>query len=304
MLRCFILFCLAALPVALNAQSYLNETAQWRFRGGSIGFDGTLTAMDHRYYLDGDTAIAGKQYFKVYFDRQDTSFNWISSTVIGYDTTLHTYVGAVREEGSRHYMVFFYSQEEDLIQDYDLETGDTLQWDYCYYPVIVTSIDTVMLGASPRRRFFLNNIPNEFVLEGAMSTDGFRVGCPGAIGLESNLDPVCFSQDGHVVAYQPGQASDCAVWEALQQGSHTHLPEVRAVCRVWPNPSSGFMHIDLPAGQNAPLLEVFDVSGRCVRSQLLSEQYIADLSGLPNGWYTLLVRTKDGVYCGKAALLR
>lgn len=295
MLRFFTL-ALFAFPLCLSAQSYLNSSSQWRFQGGSAGFDGTGYIYDHRFYFDGDTSIAGKTYFKLYFDRQDTIYNWTTGTLIGYDTTLHHYYGALREESKRFYMTYFYSTQEELIQDFDLQIGDTLSWDICYYPVVVTAVDTVFLGPTPLRRYFLNGFDHVFVLEGACGTSGFKINCPGAIGIEYNLDPVCYSRDGYTVSLRAG-SSECSLGASA---THHSLPRTLPLS---PNPTTGLVRLGLPA--LSADIRVFDVSGKEVmRKNLQNENLILDLSALPDGIYVVAARHAGATWLGKVVLLK
>lgn len=291
-------FVLFLFPAFLSAQPYLNQTSTWRYRGGASGFDGTVEFLDHRFYLDGDTAIAGKTYFKLYFDRQDTTFSWATGGgIVGLDTTLHTYHGAIREEAKRFYMVFSYETEENPTQDFNLALGDTIQWSGCWWEVItVTAVDTVYLGPTPLKRFFLNEFTDEFILEGACGTSGFRVGCPGAVGIEYNLDPVCYGRDGHSVSFVAGQA-ECSVG-----ASATQAPQVRRL-PLSPNPSDGLVRLTLPF--EAAVVRVFNAWGTEVLLKTgLSAGPALDLSALSDGIYFIAAQDGAATYLGKVVLIK
>jgi hypothetical protein len=68
--------------------------------------------------------------------------------------------------------------------------------------------------------------------------------------------------------------------------------------KLFPNPASDYIRVELPENQNTPfLLEVYDSSGRLVSStpsfQPGRQLHIATLA---NGLYTLLGHTSDGVF--------
>lgn len=65
--------------------------------------------------------------------------------------------------------------------------------------------------------------------------------------------------------------------------------------RLYPNPAGDWMQIQLPAGITPVSMELMDLQGKVIR-HLGGQERRIDLSGLPVGVYTLLVRTSEGAW--------
>ncbi|MBL7952200.1 MAG: CotH kinase family protein [Flavobacteriales bacterium] len=71
-----------------------------------------------------------------------------------------------------------------------------------------------------------------------------------------------------------------------------HEDEGLSVLRAWPNPSSGVLNIELPAGASMKDLQVSDALGRRVPVNVNGNSL--DLSNVPAGLYQVVVNTADG----------
>ena len=74
---------------------------------------------------------------------------------------------------------------------------------------------------------------------------------------------------------------------------------------LFPNPNDGHYTLELPEGlSGASTLSVLDLAGRTVTQQhlLVSTSQQVDLSGLPQGWYVLLLRNHDRTITGKVSI--
>lgn len=71
--------------------------------------------------------------------------------------------------------------------------------------------------------------------------------------------------------------------------------------RVWPNPTSGRVIVSLPQKTNGGRLQVFDGQGRLMISRVIQHtgQTAVDLTVLPQGLYTLRLRTSQGWYVSR-----
>lgn len=61
--------------------------------------------------------------------------------------------------------------------------------------------------------------------------------------------------------------------------------------RIYPNPATAFLHIDLPAG--AYDIQILDTQGKVLRQQSYTERSTVDTDGLPSGSYILRVRSQQ-----------
>lgn len=287
-----------AFSPALFAQSYLNASSHWYFEGGGFTLGvGTHYAEHHTYYLDGDTLLDGHAWYKMYFDRQDTSW----AAIVGGTTVYaekHLYYAAIREEGKKFYLVYKSDDQPFLLYDFNIQVGETLGWTACSSPVVVTGMDTVLLGTTPLQRFFLNNFPDEFIVEGVGSSMGFQVNCPGTIGIESYYDPICYGRDGHTLPLQTW-VSDCSIL------SGTGSPQNLKSLTVMPNPSTGMVRLQgIRADQPLENLQVFDSMGNRVRYEKTGSPSAIDLSALSSGLYFLTLRAGTTLYTGKVLLMK
>jgi hypothetical protein len=273
---------LLLLSASIGAQPYLDATSRWQFVGGGSDFSGHYSRFETKFYFDGDTTINSQLYRKLYYDIIDTTFSFATGAITSIDTTEHGYYAAIREAGQRLYWTPFFDSQEELLADYDLAVGDTVSWINCFQgPVIVTAIDTVYLGASPLRRFFMNDISWAFVLEGAGTTQGFRMQCPNSIPIDYSNSPVCYSRGGDFVPMQIGIA-DCsfalsAVDAAVPQPLH-----------CWPNPVSGIAQLELPGGAPVQTATLSDGRGRSFAVAVNARGQV-DLHAFPAGIYWLRV---------------
>ena len=82
-----------------------------------------------------------------------------------------------------------------------------------------------------------------------------------------------------------------------QDSSETSVsePQARQSLKVWPNPVSGMLHIQLPdAEQDIAQISVCDLLGKIVLQKENLNHSELDVSPLPSGMYLLRVRTTDG----------
>ena len=133
----------------LKAQEYeyvsiVNEEYVWSYCDvWRVGFD----QYDLNYFqlqIKGDTVIADINYKKVYYN------NCLLNRV--------SYLGAIREEDKKVYVVRSNEQQEKLTYDFNLEVGDCMLIDDgCYY---ISKIDMVEIDGKLRKRF------NNSIIEG------------------------------------------------------------------------------------------------------------------------------------------
>jgi hypothetical protein len=160
------------------------------------------------YTLAGDTIVNGIIYHQL--NKQEQSFlvnnSWCYPNMPNpFDKG---YVGAIRQDVV-HRKVYFLapsSKVDSLLYDFSLNVGDTLRTyiaQVCLSPVIVTSIDSVLIGSNYRKRWTINEsgcMTMGEIIEGIGSTFGllyimvsYGSNAEGAGEAVSNL--YCFSQN-------------------------------------------------------------------------------------------------------------
>ena len=77
---------------------------------------------------------------------------------------------------------------------------------------------------------------------------------------------------------------------------------------VYPNPSGGLLHIDMPAATGNAIITIMDVTGNVVAKSMLDNSNLRaityDLSDLPSGSYIIKAQTGDAVYRDKVTILK
>lgn len=115
--------------------------------------------------------------------------------------------------------------------------------------------------------FFSNYIYVEFITDNYLSGDGFE--------LSWNTD------------YSPAGLEEISADEMA----------------VYPNPASSTVHVRLPAPSNAAEIMLYDVTGRIVReTKGVQEYFDLNISALPNGFYTLMIRDGATLYKKKIVI--
>ncbi len=150
-------------------------------------------------YIEGDTVINDTVYHKVYNLRRDV---FCSDSIISEPE----YDGALREDtiNQKVYYRGIINASDQLLYDYSLEIGDTLQTNMYtpYYGVYVTAIDTITTFDGVHRRIWYLDSEEPFdgwpqIIEGIGSTSGLHGGTEPY--WEGWNELLCFSVNGEEV---------------------------------------------------------------------------------------------------------
>jgi hypothetical protein len=221
------------------------------------------------------------------------------------------YYGAIRSDHPNRKVYFYpaYGTEEELLYDFTLEVGDTVQghlesyWDT---QDTVISIDSVLVGEEFRKRWFINQWYDIYLIEGVGSTFGLIEPSPGEIIDAPGYALLCFRQDG--ISQYPDPSMDC---DLITSTPEENLPQ--AEITVFPNPTHGKFQItstNPPAGgqTNYKLqiqnLELVDLYGKIVTEMICDLEFGAclgfgiwnlefDITRCPAGIYFLRVSFED-----------
>lgn len=130
----------------------------------------------HRYTVDGDTLIGGLVYAKLHAKVKYTTGPAPTTSCTVSESLWEHYYGAMRESGKQ---VFFIPEwgtiaDEYLAYDFNLGLGDTLPSPSgvigANFPNVITSIDSVLVFGSYRKRF--NKDSDRYVIEGIGASTG------------------------------------------------------------------------------------------------------------------------------------
>jgi hypothetical protein len=237
------------------------------------------------YHFGGDTLINGSQHKKIFRDSVVLTgiggppcllFPWASYS---------GYMGALKEDSlnNRTYFVFPGLSNDSLFYDYNLNIGDTLKG---YMTggcnIIVTSIDSVLIGAEYRRRWNFNTC-NEgpgYLIQGIGSDNGL---------LEHfNTTGFCYSQlicvkDSVGVLYNASSsAMGCSL---ISTGLISN--NMSSVLVIYPNPLSTETTLKTSRILNDASIQLFNAFGQQVKQ-------LRNLSG--NNFTMFRDNLQSGIY--------
>jgi len=161
-----------------------------------------------KYFIDGDTIIQTKTYFKVY----KTGTLYLDEPV-SYE---HQYAFALRDENNRFYMVKKNQVQEVLLYNFDATVDDTIQVSYYgeFEEKVVSSVDSLPDG---RRIIHCNpRIPiigcgDQYIIEGIGGSGGLPEGpaCNHAWTGDNHL--VCYMQDDMLMYHDNNFNFNCEI---------------------------------------------------------------------------------------------
>jgi hypothetical protein len=292
---------LLALPKPSNAQfnvyhPFPDSNAVWGME--SICIDpGCADWAYIQNYTAGDTVINGQTYIRIdeHYLSMTNNFCCPPPGDAG--------PGYLREDtvSRQVYWLNMQTGEENLLFDFSLDVGDTLEG-YLYECTLVirtvVSVDSVLIGQNYRRRINFDttqDCTHFSIIEGIGSTCGLT-GCFIAPFAQSGTTLSCFTLGGELLYTAPGFPADLVPCGELPSGvpglSHGELP-----LRATPNPSTGLFHL----GEAAERITVYTAMGRRLfRTQGNS----IDLSAWPPGVYTAVLQTARGTGVQRLVVVR
>ncbi len=255
-----------------NALWNINLTHGMCFMGG-FGFE---------YYsimISGDTIINGEIYHKL-----ATPFVEATNTGGCTQTMFAGYKGAFRQDISlrRVYYIPPALTGEQLLYDFNLETGDTIRGYLAGFneePDIVLSIDSIQIGDSFHKRWLINDCYQIYLVEGIGSTYGLLEPSPGCATDMNGYSIECFSYNGE--ALYPG-FTECGLITSVTErtGMHDGIS-------VYPNPSTGTITVDLKSNNEISNFRLSSITGQTIMNRELDVRDSFTLRDLPKGIFVL-----------------
>lgn len=250
------------------------------------------------YRLQGDTIINLITYHNII---QSGTFN--AHCNIGGDNwgvINNVWAGAYRQEIAQK-KVFFIgpntSGAECLLYDFNLNVGDTLHPGTCdnqfgcSSPVIVISIDSVLVGNNYRKRYNLEMngmYPNDTLIEGIGATSGLL---ETICAFESGGNLICFSQNN-----QPQYPDTSVTCELI-----TKLPEIKnePTFSVFPNPVNDNFTIEQNGSLQATNFEIMNSLGQLIYFGKLNDITTVSTTNFSKGAYFIRFISSKGVFYKK-----
>jgi hypothetical protein len=150
--------------------------------------------QEYKYFVNGDTLIGGKTYFKLY----KTGILYLETPV----EIRNKYMGALRDSANRYYFIGENENTEVLLYNFDAKVGESICPDCDGMDYIVGEIDTLENG---RQRFFIDVITvhcgsSNTLIEGIGWMAGLLEGnaCYAHPGIRGSY-LICYSENGNPV---------------------------------------------------------------------------------------------------------
>lgn len=289
LLPLFVLFSLSS-----NAQHYYEEGQQWNWV--SVGFVGTVMSYGT---LSGDTMINNVKYQTILQTDSTHAPNGPVIYFVHQDTVNRT----LTERNANGDLLAIY--------DYNLTVGDSVWYDCQFGPypptdssglMIVDSVTTfVDMQSNARKQIHFSayevagipNVPFAYWtwIEGFGSTEHFAY-APCLSDVNQTL--VCVSDSNNAQLFQNPNVSGCVI---IGLSENQQIP-----ITVYPNPSSGIIHLEVPAEHTPASYQVISVTGRTVLKGKYESPEI-DLTPFTNGEYIVRLFDNTGQSLGYVKVL-
>ena len=236
--------------------------------------------------INGDTTINGLTYDKLFTPFIHEILNVNCQMWMGPG-----YKGAVREDVSLK-KVFYVPQSdtaEQLLYDFNMQVGDTVQGYLRSYLQpgfdTVISIDSVLVGNTFRKRWYVNNSYFISIIEGIGSTYGLIEPSPGTSTDFPTYDLTCYRLFDATL--YPDTLTNCDLITSLPS-----VEEGRNTIHVYPNPSRGRLNIESDdAGMEE--IRLLDLSGRTIQIWSAAGEQSFTIRDLPDGMFILEIARRD-----------
>jgi hypothetical protein len=297
----FVIIISAISALAQQYRSFPTHNAVWREVQNISYGSSHYSYDDYQNFINGDTAINGKTYHKIYSSGKSYYYVYNSGSTSYYQ---NVYKGCIREDSLKH--VYLYLNEnahEYLMYDFNLGLGDTLSNNlygmgllHSYDPsikLIVKAIDSVIVGGDYHRRYRFNySFRTLYLIEGVGSSDGLMEEFDAFPTYYTNL--ICFKQDS-IDAYPYGQACDLVVTGIEEIASEQKI-------QLFPNPSCGTFTINFKdeVPENA-ILRISDQLGQTVYEKKLTggNSHQINAGKIADGIYFIRIQSKEKAYLMK-----
>lgn len=239
--------------------------------------EGGTGDYDYIVAIDGDTLIQNQTYkiLEVPFSIDNSTGNCFGLTT--------GYRGAFRQEIPNKKVYFIPPSEtaEQLLFDFTMEVGDTVKGYLATYNPnrSITSIDSVIVGNSYRKRWNVGAGSTINLIEGVGSTFGFFQPLLGVLNHEPSYATTCFQENA--ITLYPETASECLVVTTVQSNARRKLTP-----SVFPNPSANAVQLKFGSMAVNLTLNVFSSLG-----ELVSSKRLKDIDS-----YNLMLPEVRGVY--------
>jgi len=250
-------------------------------------------------FFGGDTIISTIHYKKIMASGYKY---YINQTCCNY---VNGYLGAMRQD-TTHKKIYFCkasTTKDTLLYNFNLHHGDTLSLSYINPTKsnYISSIDSILIGTTYRKKYNISVLPvgssSSFVslIEGIGSTFGLLYMLTPPFEAGSTLN--CFSQN-HVTLY-PNMTDSCSSTVSIKEiKNNSALNFV-----VYPNPAQNNFTIQTNVSDKQTL-QIVDVNGKLVLTQIINGTTSIDASILAQGVYNISLTSSEGVVNKKLVIVK
>jgi hypothetical protein len=283
------LIALLLLLISFSTQAQtIDPASEWRtdYSRVEVGSEWYCFNEYYKDFIDGDTILNSKEYYKIYHSGY-TYQGWCGypGSYYYYEHSLHGYL---REENDKWYI--FYENQDMLMFDFTLETGDTLkgfQAYYCPYDIIVYSVDSIIIDGDYKKRLQLSCgglINAAYLIEEIGATTGLWA---PIYQFEWDEHLVCYARDGISLWGLPTEQCNLAV-------NINENDEKLLSCSIIPNPAGNFAMVTIPLSMGKVTFTLVDLMGRIVNQQIFESPSTnkIELSPYNSGIYLGIIEVK------------
>jgi len=268
---------------------YFENNPQWRQSSSCADGLPCVEKQDYVYYINGDSAIDGITYKKV-FKHGVLSHQWFDSPPVPEycetSDTFNIYHCLLRQDA---YKIFIrqWGDPETLLYDFDLNVGDTLPitWNQWNDDIVVVSIDSISVGDSYRKIFNLSDQSSPQLIEGIGHEGGFLEPFPPI--LECGHFLLCYALND--TTYYPNYDDPCDLTVSIKP------PAKSSSLKAFPNPAKNNATIEFDKPDIIERAIAINITGQIFELDLKQENensIIVDLSELSRGLYMIQLNTE------------
>ncbi len=273
-----------------------DSSASWNFTHSNICWGVFFTdqiSMQVTYYIGMDTLINSSIYHTLHLPIYNM-YAGPNCWPPGNYTLPGGYMGAFRNDhvNKKVYIINKMDSIEQLWYDFNMQVGDTLKgyltdcgpFGGCD---TVISMDSVLVGSSYRKRWFLNANYSAYFIEGVGSTYGLIAKVPANGADYDGIVLDCFQQNGQNL--YPDTLGSCPLLTSIAT-----LPSTEMIIKIHPNPSKGIINVDLGSTKISESWTLFSLNGQVIQSEKIHSKNHFEVNGISPGFYLLTISFEDG----------
>lgn len=286
-----IVFIISTSLASAQTPDYFSDNPKWRQSSSCAVPYPCIENQEFVYYIDGDSIVDDLVYRKLYKRGELYQYPLDDPpNPCNESYEFDQFHSLLRQEDKK---IYIYGDNEDtLLYDFDLIVGDTLamtfnQW---YENIVVTSIDSILVGNHYRKIFNLDNVENPLLIEGIGHEHGFIE--PFLPIFECGNFLNCFSAND--TTYYPNFNESCDFNVDIEERT------ARSTIRFFPNPAHDYLSIQFESNEQIEEVYSYTAIGKQQKMEFQEVEgnlIKVDLSNLKPGLYIIqLLRGKKTIH--------